>query len=145
MRFNSVAGALNHINHINHADNQRNESIDAQLGALREYAQRNNIIIIGEYIDRAKSAMTDNHPQFLQIIKFSAKKYLLRPKTKSPFYAGFLTQEQKIHTGVVEAGRDPLSMKTKNPRYIGSISTIIFCTTRFAGRFCSRMSAIQKS
>ncbi len=44
------------------SDNQREESIDAQLRAISEYAKRNNIVIVGEYIDKAKSAMTDNRP-----------------------------------------------------------------------------------
>ena len=53
------------------SDNQRDESIDAQLRAIHEYANKNNIIIISEYIDRARSAMTDNRPEFLGMIKDS--------------------------------------------------------------------------
>lgn len=55
------------------SDHQREESIDAQLRAIHEYAQKNNIIIIGEYIDRAKSATTDNRPEFLRMIDDSKK------------------------------------------------------------------------
>jgi len=55
------------------SDNQRDESIDAQLRAINEYAKRNDIIIVAEYIDRAKSAMTDNRPEFLTMIKDSKK------------------------------------------------------------------------
>ena len=50
------------------SDNQRDESIDAQIRAIREYAKKNEIIVLGEYIDRAKSAMTDNRPEFLRMI-----------------------------------------------------------------------------
>jgi hypothetical protein len=46
---------------------------------------------------------------------------------------------------LVEANRSTLSLYLKNPRYIGNISTAIFYTTQFPARFCSRMSAIQKS
>ncbi|NJD03463.1 MAG: recombinase family protein [Ruminiclostridium sp.] len=53
------------------SDNQRNESIDAQLRAIRDYAKKNDIIIKAEYIDRAKSAMTDNRPEFLRMIQDS--------------------------------------------------------------------------
>lgn len=51
------------------SSNQREESVDAQLRAATEYAQRNNIHIIKMYSDEAKSATTDNRPQFLQMIK----------------------------------------------------------------------------
>jgi len=50
------------------SDNQRDESIDAQIRAIKEYAQKNDIVIVGEYIDKAKSAMTDNRPEFLRMI-----------------------------------------------------------------------------
>ncbi len=55
------------------SDNQRDESIDAQLRAINEYAKRNDIIVVAEYIDRAKSAMTDNRPEFLTMIKDAKK------------------------------------------------------------------------
>lgn len=51
------------------SDNQRDESIDAQLRAIREYAEHNNMVIVGEYIDRAKSAMTDRRPDFQHMIE----------------------------------------------------------------------------
>ena len=54
------------------SDNQREESIDAQLRAIRDYAQRYNIVIVAEYIDRAKSATTDNRPQFLKMVEDAA-------------------------------------------------------------------------
>ena len=50
------------------SDNQRDESIDAQLRAIRNYAKKNDVIIISEYIDRAKSAMTDKRPEFLRMV-----------------------------------------------------------------------------
>src|SRR5659263_359467 len=50
------------------SDNQREESIEAQLRAIHEYCERKGIIILHEYCDRAKSATTDNRPEFLQMI-----------------------------------------------------------------------------
>lgn len=50
------------------SDNQREESIEGQLRECKEYAVRNEITIIGTYIDRAFSAKTDNRPQFQQMI-----------------------------------------------------------------------------
>ncbi len=56
------------------SDNQRNESIDAQLRAMNEFAHVNNTIVVAEYIDKAKSAMTDDRPQFQNMLRDSAKK-----------------------------------------------------------------------
>lgn len=39
----------------------------------KEYAERNDITILGTYIDRALSAKTDNRPEFQHMIKDSAK------------------------------------------------------------------------
>ena len=55
------------------SDNQREESIDAQVRAIRDYAKKNSIIVVGEYIDKAKSAMTDNRPEFLRMVSDSTK------------------------------------------------------------------------
>jgi site-specific DNA recombinase len=51
------------------SDNQREESIDAQLRAIREYADNKGVIVIKEYIDEARSATTDNRPLFLQMFE----------------------------------------------------------------------------
>jgi len=56
------------------SDNQREESIDAQLRALREYCERNGIVVIHEYCDRARSATTDDRPEFLDMIADSKTK-----------------------------------------------------------------------
>ena len=55
------------------SDNQREESIEGQLRECKEYAERNGIMILGTYIDRALSAKTDNRPEFQHMIKDSAK------------------------------------------------------------------------
>ena len=54
-------------------DHQREESIEGQLRECKAYAEKNNIMIIDSYIDRAMSAKTDNRPQFQQMIKDSGK------------------------------------------------------------------------
>jgi len=48
---------------------QRAESIDAQLRAIKKYAVDNDIALVGEYIDRAKSGRSDDRPQFLEMIR----------------------------------------------------------------------------
>ena len=55
------------------SDNQREESIEGQLRECKEYAQRNGILILQSYIDRALSAKTDNRPEFQRMIRDSAK------------------------------------------------------------------------
>jgi len=56
------------------SSNQREESIDAQIRAMKEYCQRNSLQIVAVYTDEAKSATSDNRPQFLQMIADSDKK-----------------------------------------------------------------------
>jgi site-specific DNA recombinase len=51
------------------SDNQRAESITAQLRACTDYALKEGIQIIGEYIDEAKSATSDDRPQFQKMFK----------------------------------------------------------------------------
>ena len=51
---------------------QRDESIEAQLRAIREWAARNRIEIVEEYIDRAKSATSDQRPEFQRMIQDAA-------------------------------------------------------------------------
>lgn len=55
------------------SDNQREESIEGQLRECKEFAQKNDIQIVGTYIDRALSAKTDNRPDFQRMIKESGK------------------------------------------------------------------------
>lgn len=53
------------------SENQRDESIDAQISAIQDYARHNNIVIVKTYIDRAKSATTAERPSFQEMIKAS--------------------------------------------------------------------------
>lgn len=55
------------------SDNQRTESIDAQIRAMTEYCRQQHWQIVATYTDEAKSATTDNRPQFQQLINDSFK------------------------------------------------------------------------
>ncbi len=55
------------------SDNQREESIEGQLRECKEFAEKNGITVLNNYIDRALSAKTDNRPEFQRMIKDSAK------------------------------------------------------------------------
>lgn len=56
------------------SDNQREESIEGQLRICKEYAAKNNITIINEYIDRALTGRTDKRPSFKKMIADSDTK-----------------------------------------------------------------------
>lgn len=56
------------------SDNQTEQSIEGQLRVCEEYAQRNNIVIVDTYIDRAMTGTNDNRPDFQRMIKDSADK-----------------------------------------------------------------------
>lgn len=54
-------------------DKQSEQSIEDQIHVIRDYAEHEGYTIVNSYIDRAKSAKTDNRPQFLQMIADSSK------------------------------------------------------------------------
>ena len=56
------------------SDNQTEQSIEGQLRVCEEYAQRNNIVIVDTYIDRAMTGTNDNRPDFQRMIQDSVKK-----------------------------------------------------------------------
>ena len=55
------------------SDNQRTESIDAQLRAMNQFCKQQHWQVVATYTDEARSATTDNRPQFQQMITDSSK------------------------------------------------------------------------
>ena len=53
------------------SDSQREESIEGQLRECLEFAGKNGITVIANYIDRAMTATSDNRPDFQRMIKDS--------------------------------------------------------------------------
>lgn len=53
---------------------QNEQSIDGQLRDCYAFAQREGYAVIGEYIDRAKSARSDDRPDFQRMVKDAEKK-----------------------------------------------------------------------
>lgn len=51
------------------SNNQREESIDAQLRAIREYAEKNNIEIVAVFTDEAITGQTDKRDDFQKMIR----------------------------------------------------------------------------
>lgn len=58
------------------SNNQREESIDAQLRAIREYCERENIELIAEFVDEAVSGKTDVREDFQNMINQLLKGHL---------------------------------------------------------------------
>ena len=50
------------------SNNQRDESIDAQLRAIQDYCERNDIKLVGVYTDEAQSGTTDDRDDFKVMI-----------------------------------------------------------------------------
>ena len=51
------------------SDKQTEQSIEGQLRVCHEYAQKNDMVIIDTYIDRATTGTNDNRVAFQQLIK----------------------------------------------------------------------------
>ena len=58
--------------------NQTEQSIEGQLRDCYEYAQRHDLTIVGEYIDRAISGTTDERQEFQRMIRDASKKQFQR-------------------------------------------------------------------
>ena len=56
------------------SDRQTEQSIYGQIHVCMEYAERNDIVIVGTYIDRAMTGTNDNREQFQKMLKASDKK-----------------------------------------------------------------------
>lgn len=54
------------------SDRQTEQSIEGQVRACTEYAERNGFSIVETYVDRAKSGRTDNRPAFQRMLADSA-------------------------------------------------------------------------
>ena len=56
------------------SDTQTEQSIEGQLRVCEGFAQKNNILILGTYIDRAMTGTNDNRPDFRKMIADSGKR-----------------------------------------------------------------------
>ena len=53
------------------SDNQREESIEGQIRECLEFANKIGVTVVGNYIDRALTATSDNRPDFQRMIRDS--------------------------------------------------------------------------
>ena len=56
------------------SNSQTEQSIEGQVRVCNDYALRNDIIILDEYIDRAMTGTNDKRPEFQQMLSDSKKK-----------------------------------------------------------------------
>ncbi len=56
------------------SDSQTEQSIEGQLRVCQEYAQKNNMLIVDTYIDRAMTGTNDMRPDFQRMLRDSDKK-----------------------------------------------------------------------
>ena len=56
------------------SERQTEQSIEGQLRVCYEYANRNDIVIVDTYIDRAMTGTNDNRADFQRMLKDSAKR-----------------------------------------------------------------------
>lgn len=61
-----TANAVVYARYSSHSQNE--QSIEGQLKDAYEYAEKNGLLIVGEYIDRAQSARTDDRPSFKKML-----------------------------------------------------------------------------
>ena len=54
------------------SDSQSEQSIEGQLRICKEYAEKNDIIIVDTYIDRAMTGTNDNRVAFQKMLKDSS-------------------------------------------------------------------------
>ena len=56
------------------SDKQTEQSIEGQLKVCYEYAHRNDLIVLKEYIDRAMTGRNDNRDDFQKMLSDTSKK-----------------------------------------------------------------------
>ena len=52
---------------------QREESIEGQLRDCKEYAKKNGLLVVGEYIDKALTGRSDKRPDFQRMLRDSER------------------------------------------------------------------------
>ena len=56
------------------SDRQAEQSIEGQVRVCNDYAERNDILIVNQYVDRATTGTNDNREAFQQMMKDSDKR-----------------------------------------------------------------------
>ena len=69
------------------SERQTEQSIEGQIRECMEYAERNDIVIVDTYIDRAMTGTNDNRTDFQRMLKDAQKSAwdIFRKKARAPF------------------------------------------------------------
>lgn len=76
-------------------DRQNEQSIDGQIRVCSEFAERNNIKIVGTYIDKAMSGTNDNRDDFQRMLRDSDRKQWQYVIVVTYLYGHYRQGEQK--------------------------------------------------
>ena len=92
------------------SDRQTEQSIEGQVRVCNDYAERNDILIVNQYVDRATTGTNDNRDAFQQMMKDSDKKawdYVLvyRQRDKNLVRYGEYPGQSRRHSLGELAGR----------------------------------------
>lgn len=97
-------------------DKQTEQSIEGQIRVIKEHADSNGFDIVGEYIDRAKSATTANRPSFLRMISDSDRHqweyvivYKLDRFSRNRYDSAFYKRKLKVNGVSVVSATERLS------------------------------------
>ncbi|TLN23598.1 recombinase family protein [bacterium] len=97
------------------SDNQREESIDAQLRAITDWAQKHGHTIVATYLDEAKSATNDDRPRFLDMVKDAVHRsfqaavvHKLDRFARNRYDAAFYRRELRNHGVQLISVQEPL-------------------------------------
>ena len=55
------------------SDRQTEQSIEGQVRVCKQFAEKNDLIVVDQYIDRATTGTNDNRPAFQQMLRDSKK------------------------------------------------------------------------
>lgn len=102
-------------------DKQTEQSIEGQIHVIRDFAEREGYAIVGEYIDRAKSAKTAKRPEFLRMISDSGKRifdyilvYKLDRFSRNRYDSAFYKQKLKANGVKLISATEVLSDNPKS-------------------------------
>ena len=56
------------------SDSQTEQSIEGQIRICNQYAEKNDLIVVEQYIDRATTGTNDNRAAFQQMLRDSKRK-----------------------------------------------------------------------
>ena len=65
------------------SDRQTEQSIEGQVRVCNDYAERNDILIVNQYVDRATTGTNDNRDAFQQVCRPSHNGYKRQPRRLS--------------------------------------------------------------